>query len=175
MSQSQVITSNGYFLAPGFDYYEDSTLYVRNIKSGETVWVLNAGSYSINYTILDETETLVACATSETVVSSDKGTKDVKIFNLETGKLHTTIPGEGPFSMVEFFTSSYVVTCKVFDNQALKFWYIGDVNEPIAEPEVIFEITLHDGTVVFFEALEDTGLIITAGLDNTIKLWDYKK
>ncbi|CAD5116466.1 DgyrCDS5351 [Dimorphilus gyrociliatus] len=175
LSQSQAITSNGYFLSSGFKYDDEGKLYVRNIKTGELVWILNGGDYDLNFVSLDPTERLVAVASSASFVTSNKVPKAVSIFNLESGKLHTTIKERTPCSLLEFFETSYIVTCKLYNGHVLQFWYIGDVNDPCPDPQVMFEITSHDGTVIFFNALEDKGLIITASLDNTIKLWDYKK
>ena len=164
---------NNRFLSPGLSHDNSNVLYVHNFSAAETIAGLSGHGCSIDIVATNMEQTLAASASS-TEVAIDGVAKYVWVWDLLRYCVFSRCAKDGPHSMVSFCGShDDLLLTAGQDNSPMTVWYIGTSVHPV-NPAVAVHTLAGQRKVQYVETVLSKNLLITAALDNTIKVWDLE-
>ena len=154
-------------LGRGFSYDTKCILYIWDLKSGEVLHELKGHSYSVDIIGVSDSDKRAITGTASTGSSSDCGPKFFRVWDLEKGTEIACSKVTGPYTVLGFLGQhqDYLLTSTYFEVETLLWLVQGEQLLPV------YEILGHSSKVVFAESALDGKLLITASVDNTLKLW----
>lgn len=162
---------NNRFLSPGLAQKNRIHLYVQNFSAAETLVEFKGHSYPIDIVVTNHDQTLAASASGDTEKLPGKE-NHVMVWDLENYKLFSFCPKDMCSTMVSF--------CGQYDDLLLagsksdspiSVWYVGTKQKP-CNPAILLHTLPSQHDVVYMETVLHKNLLISAALDNTIKIWN---
>ena len=171
------VVNNG-ILLPGMGYDTSKVIYLRNMKTGEKLLEYTGNDYSVNVIKVTQDNDRFLTLTKEGVVVNGNINKAILIFDFTSGKILNRIPNErrGVFESCSFGgdMDEYVITSNDFSG-VLTIWYLGTQEKPNETAVKVHRLIGHNSPSVYLSPSISTGCLISASIDNSIKLWDWQK
>ena len=164
------VLPQGRFIGPGLDYSTDSTFCIWDLETGMKLQSFKGHEYSVDIMSLNENYTKAVTGTIDTVSSSNKGKKFVRVWDLISGTQVSMCKVEGPYTVVTFCGphDTYVLTSLRFRCD-VTIWYT-KTEEAIA----VHHLYGHTEALLYAAVALDGKILITAAKDNTIKMWSME-